>query len=68
MLAFSGRIRDRSGLRVSPAVENTLSDGVEDAWTHRYFSAKADSIGNVSLFIHHQSGTVFGWNGRKASI
>ena len=28
MFALSGRIRDLSGLRVSPAVENTLSEGV----------------------------------------
>ncbi|XP_037545266.1 E3 ubiquitin-protein ligase TRAF7 [Nematolebias whitei] len=52
MFAFSGRIRDLSGLIVSPAVENTLSDGVEDVWTQRYLSAKAD-MGSVS-FIHHQ--------------
>ena len=31
IFAFSGMIRDLSGLIVSPAVENTLSDGVEDA-------------------------------------
>ena len=46
MFAFSGRIRELSGLKVLPAMENTLSDGVEDAWTKRYFSAKDDNIGN----------------------
>ena len=35
LLAFSGRIQDLSLLIVSPDVENTLSDGVEEAWTHR---------------------------------
>ena len=35
MSAFSGRIRDLSGLIVSQAVENTLSDVVEEACTHR---------------------------------
>ena len=54
MFALSGRIRDLSGLRMSPAVENTLSEGVEDAWTQRYFSARADNTGNVSLFFHYQ--------------
>ena len=53
MFALSGRIQDLSGLRVSPAVENTLSEGVDDAWTQRYFSARADNTGNVSLF-HYQ--------------
>ena len=52
MFALSGRIQDLSGLRVSPAVENTLSEGVDDAW--RYFSARADNTGNVSLFFHYQ--------------
>jgi len=33
--AFSGRIRDLSALKVFPAVENTLSDGVEEACTQR---------------------------------
>jgi hypothetical protein len=54
MFALSGRIQDLSGLRVSPAVENTLSEGVDDAWTQRYFSARADNTGNVSLFFHYQ--------------
>ena len=54
MFALSGRIRDLSGLRVSPAVENTLSEGVEEAWTQRYFSARDDNSGNASLFFHHQ--------------
>ena len=53
MSAFSGRMRDLSGLMVSPAVENTLSDGVEDACTHRNPSASLDSRGRVSLLFHH---------------
>ena len=59
MSAFSGRIRDLSGLIVSPAVENTLSDGVEDAQTHRWDSARPDSRGKVSLWFHHQRVPLF---------
>lgn len=54
MFALSGRIQDLSGVTVSPAVENTLLEGVEDAWTQTYLSARADNTGNVSLFLHHQ--------------
>jgi len=40
MSAFSGRIRHLSWLIMSPAVENTPSEGIEDAWTDMYDSAK----------------------------
>ena len=33
--------------------EYTLSDGVEDACTQRYFLAKLASMGIWSLFCHH---------------
>ncbi|KAK0153323.1 N-lysine methyltransferase KMT5A-A [Merluccius polli] len=52
-LQYDTRMRDLSGLMVSPAMENTLSDGVEDACTHRKPSASPDSRGRVSLLFHH---------------
>lgn len=55
MSAFSGSIRDLSWLIVSPAVEKTLSLGVEEACTQRYDWARSDRKGYVSLLFHHQS-------------
>lgn len=51
--AFSGRILERSALMVSPAVENTLSEGIDDAWAHKYVCATLCRSGKVSLFCHH---------------
>lgn len=45
MFAFSGSKRDRSAQIVFPAVENTRSLGVEEAWTQRYEKARHDSKG-----------------------
>ena len=42
MSAFSGSKRDRSAQIVFPAVENTRSLGVEEAWTHKYEKARHD--------------------------
>lgn len=56
--AFSGRILECSTLMVSPAVENTLSEGAEDAWAHKYFCATSYRSGKVSLFCHlHRMGS-----------
>lgn len=33
LFALSEEMQDLSGLKEFPAVENTLSDGVEDTWT-----------------------------------
>ena len=49
-----GRVRVSAVAANTEAVENTLSEGVDDAWTQRYFSARADNTGNMSLFFHYQ--------------
>lgn len=43
--AFSGSKCDRSAQIVFPAVENTRSQGVEEAWTHKYEKARHDIKG-----------------------
>ena len=53
MSTFSGKRRARSTLTVSPAVEKTRSEGVEEAWTHKYLLAKLANTGIWSLFCHH---------------
>lgn len=55
MSACSGRTCDLSWLIVSPAVENTLSFGVDEAWTHRYELESSDRRGSVSRLSHHQA-------------
>lgn len=54
MSAFPGHRLALSRLIVSPAVENVRSDGVDDAWTHRYLAGKSDNNGKVSFTLHHQ--------------
>lgn len=54
MSAFSGDRQARSGLIMSPAVENVRSEGVDDACTQRYLDANSESIGRVSFMSHHQ--------------
>ena len=46
MLTWSGVNDDLSLVTVSPAVEKTLSAGVEVAGTHKYFFAKNAIKGN----------------------
>lgn len=40
---------------MSPAVEKTLSCGVDDAWIHRYELESLDRRGSVSRLSHHQA-------------
>ena len=56
--AFSERRRALSRLIVSPAVEKVRSDGVEDAWGHKYLALSSNKIGKVSFLSNHQI-TVF---------
>lgn len=53
--ACSGKMCDLSRLTVSPAVENTLSWGVDDAWIHSYELESSDRRGSVSRLFHHQA-------------
>ena len=41
-------------MTISPAVENTLSEGTEVAGIQRYFFAKMANEGYLSLFCLHQ--------------
>ena len=65
MSAFSGRILELSALMVSPAVENTLSEGVEEAWAHKYFLQKWQS---VPLLPPPQNRVRWDGNSRKPSV
>lgn len=55
MSASSGRMCDLSGLSLFSAVENILSRGVDDAWTHRYELDRSDRRGSTLRRSHHQA-------------
>ena len=59
MLTCSGVRREHSLVTVSPAAENTRSDGTEVAGMQRYCRANFDSPGNLLPFTFHQSAGLY---------
>ena len=55
MLTCSGVRRDSSLVTVSPAAENTRSEGINVVVMHGYLRANLASLGNLIPFTLHQS-------------
>ena len=66
MFTCSRLRQDLNLVTVSPAVENTLSAGVDVAGMHRYFLATYETKGKRCSFdFHHSSGDVSLLSGRS---